>query len=94
MPIRSVTTITFNLKKDDQNADCDIVRNDHAFRPSSVISEGFAVAQVKSSGIRPNAKAVVSAMPVVKAKARARIAAIFFMAVPHSSAVWRLPEQG
>jgi hypothetical protein len=38
--------------------------------------------QVKSSGIRPNAKAVVSAMPVVKAKPRARITAIFFMAVP------------
>ena len=37
-------------------------------------------AQVKSSGRRLNAKAVVSAMPV--AKARARIAAVFFMAVP------------
>jgi hypothetical protein len=36
----------------------------------------------KPSGIRSNAKAVVSAMPVVKAKARARIRAIFFMAVP------------
>ena len=39
----------------------------------------------QSSGIRPNANAVVSAMPVVKAKARARITAIFFMAVPFFS---------
>ena len=31
---------------------------------------------IKTSGRRPNAKAVVSAMPVVMAKARARIAAI------------------
>ena len=37
--------------------------------------------QVKSCGRRPNAKAVVSAMPVVMAKARARITAIFVMAI-------------
>ena len=36
----------------------------------------------KPSGRRPNPKAVVSAMPVVSVKAKARITAIFFMAVP------------
>jgi len=44
-------------------------------------------AQVKSSGRRLNAKAVVSAMPAVSAKARARSVAIFFMAVPLFSEV-------
>ena len=33
-------------------------------------------------------------MPVVMAKARARITAIFFMVVSPSSAMSRLPEQG
>jgi hypothetical protein len=58
---------------------------------SARLSDGRRVpnpsAQVKSSGRRPNAKAVVSAMPAVKAKARARITAIFFMAVPLFSEV-------
>jgi hypothetical protein len=39
-------------------------------RPSSVISEGFAVAHIKTSGRRLNAKAVISAMPVARPKAR------------------------
>jgi hypothetical protein len=36
---------------------------------------------VESSGRRPNAKDVVSAMPVLNGKARARIRAVFFMAI-------------
>ena len=36
---------------------------------------------VESSGRRPNAKDVVSAMPAVNGKARARITAIFCMAI-------------
>src|SRR5207248_11109194 len=46
----------------------------------------------KPSGIRPNPKAVVSAMPVVSVKAKARIAAIF-MANHPSSAMTMLQEQ-
>jgi hypothetical protein len=56
------------------------------FLESAVIlvtgQEWQRAAQIKSSGRRLNAKAVVSAMPVVSAKARARSVAIFFMAVP------------
>ena len=36
---------------------------------------------VESSGRRPNAKDVVRAMPVLNRKARAKIKAIFFMAI-------------
>jgi hypothetical protein len=36
---------------------------------------------VESSGRRPNAKDVVSAMPVLNTKVRARIRADFFMAI-------------
>jgi hypothetical protein len=36
---------------------------------------------VESSGRRPNAKDVVSAMPVLNGKARASIMAIFFTAI-------------
>jgi hypothetical protein len=36
---------------------------------------------VESSGRKPNAKEVVSAMPVLNVKARARIRAIFFKAI-------------
>jgi len=39
-------------------------------------------AAFESSGKRPHPKAVVSVMPVVSAKASARITAIFFMAIP------------
>jgi hypothetical protein len=39
-------------------------------------------APIKGSGSRPNAKAVVSAMPVVMDKARARIAAIVMAIIP------------
>src|SRR5215469_17033877 len=39
-------------------------------------------AHIKTSGRRPNAKAVVSAMPVVMAKARVRIAAIVMAITP------------
>jgi hypothetical protein len=38
-------------------------------------------ASVESSGRRPDAKDVASAMPVVNGKATARIRAIFFMAI-------------
>jgi len=46
-------------------------------------------AQIKCNGRRLNPKAVVSAMPVVMAKARAQI--IFFMPF---LVVLKLPEQG
>ena len=46
----------------------------------------------KPSGIRPDPKAAVSAMPVVSVKAKARIAAIF-MANHPSSAMTMLQEQ-
>jgi len=39
-------------------------------------------ASFESSGKRPHPKAVVSVMPVVSAKASARITAIFFMTAP------------
>ena len=52
---------------------------------SESVAGGFSLAgrspQAKTSGRRLNAKAVVSVMPMVSAKASARIAAIFFMAV-------------
>ena len=48
---------------------------------------------VESRGTTPNAKAVVSVMPMVSAKASARIAAIFFMASVPFPAMVRLPGQ-
>jgi hypothetical protein len=48
-------------------------------------------AQIKCNGRRLNPKAVVSAMPVVMARARAQI--ILFMASPFLLCL-RLPEQG
>src|SRR5262245_7309856 len=44
-----------------------------------------ALPDQKPSGIRPNPKAAVSAMPVVSVKAKARIAAIFTVITPSSA---------
>jgi hypothetical protein len=41
--------------------------------PGLLLGNNSLSAHIKGSGRRPNAKAVVSAMPVVMAKARARI---------------------
>jgi hypothetical protein len=50
--------------------------------PGLLLGNNSPSAHIKSSGRRPNAKAVVSAMPVVKARARARIAAIVMAITP------------
>jgi hypothetical protein len=50
--------------------------------PGLLLGNNSLSAHIKGSGRGPNAKAVVSAMPVVMAKARARIAAIVMTITP------------
>ncbi len=73
---------------DDEEGEAKGQEHQHLFHGAAPICSAQ-----KPSGIRPNQKAAVSAMPVVSVKAKARIAAIFFMAVPFS-AMRRLPGQG
>jgi len=55
-------------------------RNNYGSVPGLLWQQFVAAAQIKCNGRRLNPKAVVSAMPVVMAKARAQI--IFFTASP------------